>query len=113
MTTHLVALVDGVLVEKAMGFYESNLACILIQLLRNFVAPGKLGTVTGAGGAAERQPSPTPKGLPSRGMSCATTQAAKTAATSSSGGTTASGCRSSQPVSIAASRNSSLAASSI
>lgn len=52
----LCELVDGVLVEKAMGFYGSNLACILIQLLRNFVAPAKLGTVTGEGGTVQLAP---------------------------------------------------------
>ena len=49
-------LVDGILVEKAMGWYESSLACVLIQLLRNFVAPGKLGIVTGEGGTVQLAP---------------------------------------------------------
>lgn len=46
----LYELVDGVLVEKAMGYHESYLACLLIQLLNNFVIPRKLGLVAGEGG---------------------------------------------------------------
>jgi Uma2 family endonuclease len=46
----LYELVDGVLVEKAMGFGESLLACALIEILRGFVRPRKLGLVTGEAG---------------------------------------------------------------
>jgi Uma2 family endonuclease len=46
----LCELVDGVLVEKAMGFRESYLAGILITLLWAFVRPRNLGIVTGADG---------------------------------------------------------------
>jgi Uma2 family endonuclease len=46
----LCELVDGVLVEKAMGFQESILACALIEFLRAFVRPRKLGLVTGEAG---------------------------------------------------------------
>ena len=46
----LYELVDGVLVEKAVGFRESVLAGVLIQLLRNFLATHKLGTVTSPDG---------------------------------------------------------------
>jgi Uma2 family endonuclease len=46
----LYELVDGVLVEKAMGFQESVLACVLIQLLRNWVDQNPLGVVTGPDG---------------------------------------------------------------
>src|SRR5438270_10447550 len=46
----LYELVDGVLVEKAMGFPESVLACALIQALGNWVVPRKLGVVAGADG---------------------------------------------------------------
>jgi Uma2 family endonuclease len=46
----LYELVDGVLVEKAMGFRESLLACALIQLVRNSFGPERLGIVTGADG---------------------------------------------------------------
>jgi len=43
-------LVDGVLVEKAVGFRESLLAAALGSFLREFVIPRNLGLVTGAGG---------------------------------------------------------------
>jgi Uma2 family endonuclease len=46
----LCELVDGVLVEKAMGFRESYLAGILITILWAFVRPRNLGIVTGADG---------------------------------------------------------------
>src|SRR5688572_9315529 len=38
-------LIDGVLVEKAMGFYESRLAVVLVSILENFVAENSLGIV--------------------------------------------------------------------
>ncbi|HEX8202387.1 MAG TPA: Uma2 family endonuclease [Isosphaeraceae bacterium] len=43
-------LIDGVLVEKAMGFPESLLALALGGLLRGFVRPRNLGLVSGADG---------------------------------------------------------------
>jgi Uma2 family endonuclease len=43
-------LVDGVLVEKAVGFEESLLAGLLIAILRGFVVPRNLGLVSGEGG---------------------------------------------------------------
>jgi Uma2 family endonuclease len=43
-------LVEGTLVEKAMGYEESEVACFLIAYLINFVRPRKLGIVTGADG---------------------------------------------------------------
>jgi Uma2 family endonuclease len=43
-------LVDGVLVEKAMGFYESYLAAILIERLLRFVKRNDFGIVLGEGG---------------------------------------------------------------
>lgn len=46
----LCELVDGVLVEKAMGYCESVLAMILGRLLLNFIVPRNLGLVTGADG---------------------------------------------------------------
>jgi len=46
----LVELVDGVLVEKAMGYSESFLAGIVLTLLNQFVLPRNLGLVTGADG---------------------------------------------------------------
>ena len=52
----LCELVDGVLVEKAMGFMESNLACVLIQLLMNFLEHNRLGVVAGEGGMIRLAP---------------------------------------------------------
>ena len=43
-------LVDGMLVEKAMGFRESLLAVALGQMLYSFTRPGNLGLVTGEQG---------------------------------------------------------------
>jgi Uma2 family endonuclease len=48
---HLCELVDGVLVEKAMGFRESLLAGVLIGVLRAFVVPRNLGLVTAPDGS--------------------------------------------------------------
>jgi Uma2 family endonuclease len=45
---HLCELVDGVLVEKTMGYYESYIAATLIRLLGNFVVAHDLGIVAGA-----------------------------------------------------------------
>jgi Uma2 family endonuclease len=49
----LCELVAGVLVEKAMGFRESQLAAFLIGLLNAFVIPRNLGLVSGADGTME------------------------------------------------------------
>ena len=46
----LCELVDGVLVEKAMGFRESYLAIVLGSILWAFVEPRRLGLVTGEAG---------------------------------------------------------------
>jgi len=46
----LFELVDGVLVEKAMGFRESILAVFIITALETFVRRGNLGVVAGADG---------------------------------------------------------------
>jgi Uma2 family endonuclease len=46
----LYELVDGVLVEKAMGLSESLLAGALIEVLRGFVRPRNLGLVTAPDG---------------------------------------------------------------
>jgi len=43
-------LIEGTLVEKPMGYEESEIACLLITFLNNFVRPRKLGIVTGADG---------------------------------------------------------------
>ncbi len=46
----LCELVDGVLVEKAMGHQESRLAFLLGQLLQNYLDKHDLGIATGADG---------------------------------------------------------------
>jgi Uma2 family endonuclease len=46
----LYELVDGTLVEKAVGFHEALLATALIELLRRIVIPRNLGVVTGPDG---------------------------------------------------------------
>jgi Uma2 family endonuclease len=47
---HICELVDGVLVEKAMGYYESRLAVALIHFLESFLDRHDLGIVLGADG---------------------------------------------------------------
>jgi len=49
----LCELVDGVLVEKAMGFKESVLAIYLIRMLESFVRSANLGIVTAPDGMME------------------------------------------------------------
>ena len=46
----LCELVDGTLVEKPVGFEEAVIAITLARHLGNFVAPRKLGIITGADG---------------------------------------------------------------
>lgn len=46
----LFELVDGVLVEKGMGYNESALALVIAGLLRAFIVPRNLGLVSGADG---------------------------------------------------------------
>jgi Uma2 family endonuclease len=46
----LCELVEGVLVEKPMGFRESLLAAALIRALGNFIEPRRLGLVSGPDG---------------------------------------------------------------
>jgi Uma2 family endonuclease len=46
-------LVDGVLVEKAMGYSESTLAGVLLGILNAFVTPRNLGLVAGEAGTVE------------------------------------------------------------
>lgn len=53
---HLYELVDGVLVEKTMGYYESLLAAVLIRLLGAFVEEHDLGIVLGADGTLRFAP---------------------------------------------------------
>src|SRR4030095_9545503 len=52
----LCELVDGVLVEKTMGYYESYIAATLIRLLGNFVVAHDLGIVAGADGMMRLTP---------------------------------------------------------
>ncbi len=52
----LVELVNGVLVEKAMGYRESLIATILSQLLWNFLGQHPLGVVAGADGTLRLAP---------------------------------------------------------
>ena len=47
---HLCELIDGILVEKPMGYLESVIAAEIARLLGNFVAKRKLGLVAGEGG---------------------------------------------------------------
>ncbi len=43
-------LIDGTLVEKPMGAWESSVAAVVIRLMGNFVAPRRLGMVTAPDG---------------------------------------------------------------
>jgi Uma2 family endonuclease len=52
----LCELIDGVLVEKAMGFRESMLAIALCGYLREFVIPRNLGIVVGPDGMLQLFP---------------------------------------------------------
>lgn len=53
----LCELIDGVLVEKAMGFQESLLATYLIRLLGSFVETRRLGVVLSSDGMVRILPS--------------------------------------------------------
>ncbi len=52
----LFELVDGILVEKTMGFPESILAIVLTTALRNFLSGKQLGTVAGPDGTMRFAP---------------------------------------------------------
>jgi Uma2 family endonuclease len=52
----LFELIDGTLVEKTMGWKESELAIIIATLLRNFVATNRLGKVFGSDGMIRLEP---------------------------------------------------------
>lgn len=52
----LAELVDGILVEKAVGFYEALLATILSHILWDFVESRDLGLVVGADGMMRLAP---------------------------------------------------------
>jgi Uma2 family endonuclease len=49
-TKRLYELIDGALVEKAMGFRESALAGLLIEVIRQYLRQHRLGTVAGESG---------------------------------------------------------------
>ncbi len=52
----LCELIDGTLVEKAMGWQESQLAVWIATLLNNYVQPKNLGMVLGSDGMFRLQP---------------------------------------------------------
>jgi Uma2 family endonuclease len=52
----LYELIDGVLVEKIMGYQEGFLAATLIRLLGNFAEENELGAVNGADGTVRLMP---------------------------------------------------------
>jgi Uma2 family endonuclease len=55
-TDRLYELIDGVLVEKVMGYLESALTCHLICLLGTFLDEHDLGTLAGADGTLRLMP---------------------------------------------------------
>jgi Uma2 family endonuclease len=55
-TKRLCELVDGVLVEKVMGYYESRLAAVLIHFLQSFLDRNDLGIVLGEAGMLRLTP---------------------------------------------------------
>jgi Uma2 family endonuclease len=52
----LCELIDGVLVEKPMGFYESSVASAIIYLIEAFLSNKNLGIVAGEGGTLRFSP---------------------------------------------------------
>jgi Uma2 family endonuclease len=52
----LCELIEGVLLEKVMGWNESALAAYIVSLLNAFVIPRNLGIVSGADGTMELMP---------------------------------------------------------
>jgi len=52
----LCELVDGVLVEKPIGYYEARLAVVLIGLLERFLGDHDVGIVVGADATTRLQP---------------------------------------------------------
>lgn len=51
-----VELIDGTLVEKAVGYYESLLASLISNAILNFVLPRKMGAVAGEQGMTRVKP---------------------------------------------------------
>jgi Uma2 family endonuclease len=49
----LFELVDGVLVEKAVGFYEGRLAALIVYFIEDFLEDHDLGIAVGADGTVE------------------------------------------------------------
>jgi Uma2 family endonuclease len=56
LKTGICELVDGTMVEKAMGWVESEIAVVIIVALSTFVKPRKLGKVLGADGMQRMVP---------------------------------------------------------
>lgn len=54
--SRLCELIDGILVEKAMGWYESRLAAVLISLLDRFLEKADLGFVLDGTGMVRVEP---------------------------------------------------------
>jgi Uma2 family endonuclease len=52
-TGRICELVDGTLVEKAVGYYESSLAGVLIYFIRKYLEGSNLGTVLAPDGTLE------------------------------------------------------------
>jgi Uma2 family endonuclease len=52
----LCELIDGVLVEKAMGFYESRLAAVLIMYLETYLTQNPLGIILDGSGMVRVRP---------------------------------------------------------
>jgi Uma2 family endonuclease len=52
----LLELVDGILVEKAVGYYSSRIAIVLAYLIEHFLEEHDLGIVVGADGAIRLAP---------------------------------------------------------
>jgi Uma2 family endonuclease len=57
-TGRLCELVDGILVEKPMGWYESHLAALLIFFLQTYLEQNDLGFLTGEAGMIRTTPGP-------------------------------------------------------
>lgn len=55
-TDTLCELIDGTLVEKAMGYWESNIGVELAALLRNFVREHRSGLIFGSDGMIQVRP---------------------------------------------------------
>ncbi len=54
--TGLVELIDGILVEKTVSYYESNLAFKIARMIDDFLATNEIGAVAGADGMVRLSP---------------------------------------------------------